>query len=461
MEKSCRVQIENMLQQQYNHAIQEMNTASTFNEYNQVKERFEELGNYKDSEKMALKCQDMITALQKEEQIKFEAQLKRKRLILRLTLITFLVGSLGIVIALLINAKILKPRGYYKQAEELIGTGNALSAVEYFEKAGKYKDAEERIAEIYYKQAEELLESGNVTAAKMYFYRTGNYKDAKERADILSVNANNIAAVCDGNGAKSIIGIKEDGRIIKLGGKGLKLKNWKNIITISAGYGYFVSLKVDGRVMATGENADDQCKVEDWKDIKEISIGGYHTVGLRMDGTVVATGRNADGRCDVEDWKDIMEASAGGFHTVGLEKDGTVVATGQNLAGQCNVEEWEDIMEVSAGGFHTAGLKMDGTVVATGRNADGQCDVAGWKDIVGISAGGYHTVGLKSDGTVVATGWNEDGQCDVQKWKNIVQVYAFENCTLGVKSNGTVVATGNNKNGILSKVRKWTGIKVK
>ncbi len=215
---------------------------------------------------------------------------------------------------------------------------------------------------------------------------------------------------------------------------------------ISVGTRHTVGLKLDGTVVAVGDNEYGQCNVSEWTDIVEISAGGWHTVGLKLDGTVIDVGFNEYGQCNVSEWTDIVEISAGAWHTVGLKLDGTVVAVGDNEYGQCNVSEWTDIVEISAEGQHTVGLKSDGTVVAVGDNEYGQCNVSEWTDIVEISAGRRHTVRLKSDGTVVAVGDNEYGQCNVSEWTNITEISAIYH-TIGLRTDGTVVAVGDNQYG--------------
>lgn len=69
----------------------------------------------------------------------------------------------------------------------------------------------------------------------------------------------------------------------------------------------------------------------------------YHTIGLKLDGTVVAVGNNDGGQCDVSGWADIVAIAAGADHTVGLRSDGTVVAMGRNNSGRCEVSDWTDI----------------------------------------------------------------------------------------------------------------------
>lgn len=223
-----------------------------------------------------------------------------------------------------------------------------------------------------------------------------------------------------------------------------------NMSVLSGGMGHTVGLKVDGTVVAVGDNEYGQCNVENWKDIVAVSEGSLHTVGLKADGTVVAVGSNGFGQCNVEDWKDIISLSSGSNHTVGVKADGTVVAVGNNEASQCNLGRWKDIVAVSAGTLHTVGLKADGTVVAVGDNEYGQCDVEDWKDIVAISTGIFHTVGLKADGTVVAVGNNglteyglDFGQCAVTRWEDTVSVSAEAFYTVGLKTDGTVVKAGS------------------
>ena len=336
-----------------------------------------------------------------------------------------------------------------------------------------------------YKNAQEYEQKGEIAKAAIAYGKVGNFKDAHEKSFALW---NDVA-------------VRE---------------------TISTDVIHTVGLKSDGTVVAVGENDDGQCDVREWTDIVAISAGEDHTVGLKSDGTVVAVGWNSSGQCDVSEWTDIMAISAGEDHTVGLKSDGTVVAVGENDSGECDVSEWTDIVAVATGDNHTVGLKSDGTVVAVGSNLSGQCDVDSWKNIklpasfspeemaakyaenvenayaeaqklekdgktaeaaiaygkLGdykdaheksfalwndvavretISAGSFHTVGLKSDGTVAAVGDNEYGQCDVREWTDIVAISAGGGHTVGLKFDGTVVAVGENDYGQCD-VREWTDI---
>ena len=212
---------------------------------------------------------------------------------------------------------------------------------------------------------------------------------------------------------------------------------------ICASYEHALALKVDGSVLATGNNYHGECDVSNWRDIVAVSADVRNTVGLKSNGTVVAVGYNQDGQCNVSGWQDIVAISTGGWGTtVGLRSNGTVVAVGYNEDGQCNVSEWQDIVAICAD-CHTVGLKSDGTVVATGENDSGECNVSNWRNIVAISTGCSHTVGLKSDGTVVAVGYNKDGRRNVSSWRDIVAIGSKDWGTVGLRSDGTVVVVGD------------------
>ena len=77
------------------------------------------------------------------------------------------------------------------------------------------------------------------------------------------------------------------------------------MVAVSAGLGYTVGLKSNGRVVAIGNNYEGQCDVKGWTDIVAVSAGWDHTVGLKSDGRVVAVGDNAWKQCDVDGWKNV------------------------------------------------------------------------------------------------------------------------------------------------------------
>jgi LysM repeat protein len=260
-------------------------------------------------------------------------------------------------------------------------------------------------------------------------------------------------------GGGYVVGVKKEGKVVAAGwneaGQG-EVGNWTDTVAVSAGAYHTVGLKSDGTVVATGSNLSGESAVTDWKGIVAISAGIGHTIGLKPDGMVIATGNNENGECNVQDWTDIVAVSAGNGYTLGLKSDGKVVATGKNDRNQIAVSEWSNIVAISAGDSHAVGLKTDGTVVVAGDTSYGQGDVSGWTDIIAVAAGAHHTVGLKSDGTVVAVGYNQAGQCEVSGWKDIIAITAGGN-TFGLRKDGTVAVAGENvwnQYGVLG----WTNI---
>jgi len=251
-------------------------------------------------------------------------------------------------------------------------------------------------------------------------------------------------------------GLKLDGSVVATGDNSysqLNISNW-NVVSVKAGQYHTIGLKCDGKVLAVGRNDYSQLNVRSWSDIVQIDAGYRHTVGLKSNGTVLAVGGNDSGQLNVSSWSNISKIAAGGQHTVGLKSDKTVVAVGSNDYGQLNVSSWSNIIDIAAGSGHTVGLKQDGTVLAVGcsfspnditkSNNFGQCEVSSWNNIVQIAAGSSHTVGLKADGTVLGVGNNVYGERNVTDWKDITQVAATFFHTLGLKSDGTVVAVGFN-----------------
>lgn len=345
-----------------------------------------------DMAKLREKCDERLAAEAKkaaEERAAAEErsrELKRRSsvVIKKLTKIAAIVISVAVLVIAVgcLFKQVIIPNIKYHNAVTLLESGQYDEAIAAFEAMDGYKDSAEQISECKYLSAVALMDAGQYQEAMALFVECKDYKDAKMFIrDILSA---------------------------------LIYKP-----TISTGGYHTAGLKIDGTVMAAGNNDDGQCNVSTWTGIVAVAAGRYHTVGLKTDGTVVAAGYNKYGQCNVSNWTDIVAVAAGFSHTVGLKSDGTVVAVGDNDDGQCNVSDWTDIVAVAAGSFRTVGLKADGTVVAVGDKGNGRCDVSGWRDIVAVAAGFSHTVGLKADGTVVAVGNNNNGRCDVSDWTNM------------------------------------------
>lgn len=372
--------------------------------------------------------------------------------------------ALIVTAALTFTKQVIIPEKQYAQAEALLEARDYEGAAAAFEALGDYKDAAQWVTYgIPYQQADDLAQDGQTAQAAIAFGKLGDYQDAQSRSFDLWGQVTVRDAISAGDSQTTAL--KTDGTAVVAGSDLPAIKEWDNLVALSSYGDCVLALRLDGTVVATGDNYQGRCEVETWENIVTVATSKSHSFGLKSDGTIVITGDYDNTLFAAEDWTDIVAISAGGYpfrlhpHIVALKIDGTVMAVGDNQFGQCNVKEWTDIVAVSAGGDQTVGLKSDGTVVATGYDYSGECNVEDWTDIIAVAAGNGHTVGLKLDGTVVATGANSWGACDVENWTDIVAVSAGTGYTVGLKSDGTVVTVGQNTNGQCN-VGGWTNIKL-
>lgn len=334
-----------------------------------------------------------------------------------------------------------------------------------------------------YQQALNNYESKNYLKAHMTFTELGDYANSRELSNQSQncltrlANSKTISA-----GIQISAGVTKDNTIEVAGNfktDKAEVKNYKDIISVSANNEILMGLKMDGSVITIKRDPAYKYRIDtdDWTDIVAISAGEQYVVGLKSDGTVKAQGINGYGETNIDDWHDIIAIDTGWQHTVGLDKNGSIHIAGfqsQKLlaAIENNRSEWVDIVSISTGGTtgkgnngkgHVVALKRDGTVVAVGDNTFGQCNVGDWTDIISISAGDYHTVGLKSDGTVVTTQSKSafpDSYSEISTWKDIVSISAGYGFTLGLKSDGSLVAAGFNKEGQCD-VSDWESIAIR
>lgn len=235
-----------------------------------------------------------------------------------------------------------------------------------------------------------LQNDGTVVTAKRkphYGYRI----DTTEWKNMIAVSA----------GEQFIVGLREDGTLTAQGIDGYgetNIDEWKDIVDVDTGWQHTVGLDQYGRVHAVGIHSEELMREiaenqDSWSNIVDISTGGStaagsmgngHIVGLKDDGTVVAVGDNTYGQCNVSDWSDVVAIDAGDYHTVGLRSNGTVLTTQTGdmfRESSDQISQWNDMVAVAAGYGFTLGLREDGTVKAAGLNKNGQCNVADWGEI--------------------------------------------------------------------------------
>lgn len=313
-----------------------------------------------------------------------------------------------------------------------------------------------------YREAEELLESGDTAHAAMAFYALGEYEDARERSFALwnRVAPHNPLAV----GYRHTVAITNSGALLVTGKNEFhqcEIPAWEGVVSLAAA-NHTVGLMSDGTVRAVGKGNFGQCDVDDWTDVVAISAGENNTLGLRADGTVLAAGHDLYGQCAVADWTDVIAVSAGN-HSVALRADGTALAVGDNQYGQCDISDWTDLVCVISAGNYTFGVRADGTVLQAGYTGSGAIDLSDWKDVVSICYGaGAFVLGMTRDGTLLAAAEYRDnkyGHLTHNGWTDIVAYGAGVGHTVGLRSDGTLIANGHNGFG-QGNVKSWTDVRM-
>ncbi len=310
--------------------------------------------------------------------------------------------------------KYVLPDIKYKNAIGLMEHELFEIAINRFEEIGGYKDSNEQIKECMYCLASSKMKLGKYSEAIAFFDSIENYKDSRQKKqECIQLKQAEYQKLCTN-------------RII--------------VSTEDASY----ALTADGKVLASGNNANGQLNVNNWKDIIGIATSKDYAVGIKIDGSVVST-KDIPG---LELWTDIIDISASSRFLAGLKQDGTVITLGTSDHTRGEEEDtraWKNIIAISQGENTLVGLKSDGTVIGCGSNYNGQLEIENWKNIIQIETEDTLTVGLKSDGTVVCTGYANGTEINVSEWDSIVQIAALPEGVVGLKSDGTLVFTGSVK----------------
>jgi alpha-tubulin suppressor-like RCC1 family protein len=112
------------------------------------------------------------------------------------------------------------------------------------------------------------------------------------------------------------VGIRNDGTVVATGNNQYgqcNLQSWENVVDIKAGLFNTVGLTSEGHVLIAGLNQSLQSDLDNWQDIIAISVSSgfspcpgkvsIHIVGVKIDGTLLAIGDNNFKQCDVSSWK--------------------------------------------------------------------------------------------------------------------------------------------------------------
>ncbi len=246
--------------------------------------------------------------------------------------------------------------------------------------------------------------------------------------------------------------LQEDGHVLFAGwnihGQG-DVEKWQHIQLLRGTDTYTVGVDTHGKIYTAGKNLpfDPMALTgEEWRDLVDIQVSEHHIVGLRVDGRVVALGdedcyvgatQDQHEMCHVSLWRGVRAIAVGNGFTVGLCYGGRVLAAGRNDMGQCHTDAWQHAVYVGCGHSYTAALLADGRVVTTGQHQSGlggktipgvaggavmaweKAESTGYEpfhteymsDILALYAGPEHLVAVDRHGQVMAEGLDLDGQC--------------------------------------------------
>ncbi|BBI30866.1 WG repeat-containing protein [Cohnella abietis] len=281
--------------------------------------------------------------------------------------------------------------------------------------------------------------------------------------------------------------------------------NNNEMVAISAGSDFYVSLTRQGTVWSWGNNELGQLgdgtelkrtapvQVDGLLDITALSAGKMHVLALQKDGSVWAWGSNRLKQLGIKDVEqsnipvkvqsisDATGIAAGEYHSVVLKRDGTVWAWGLRLLTPMQVTGLSDITAVAATSFKSLALNKDGSVWEWSMSRNPREDridsftvpqkISDLSNIIAISISERHALALKKDGTVWAWGSNYVGQLGdgtnaerskpvkVKGLSGVIAISSGEEHSIALKSDGTVWGWGANNTGQVGVPMQWEFIK--
>ena len=210
-------------------------------------------------------------------------------------------------------------------------------------------------------------------------------------------------------------GLRKDGVILcRNSDTKIVCSNWSDIKKIyTNGFGGVFGLRSNGNVIFVPgninnngykeANVDISNKIKEWKDIVSISASAFYVAGLKSDGTVVLagdanypvldSGTLNEVAFDVSDWKSIIDIHCDDYYIAGLKADGTVLICGNEPQSDFPVSAWRDIVAIQGDSQLILGQKANGTIVMT-------------KTIVGYAAPAAKIGIIQYDFSTVVSRWN-------------------------------------------------------
>ncbi len=232
------------------------------------------------------------------------------------------------------------------------------------------------------------------------------------------------------------------------------ISSWSNVVGIRSSTCNVLALKNDGTaVAATCESfmCDKAIKVKEWRDVIAITASNSYSVAITVDGQIITTDLSGLPKfkeeinklnANNEIYIDIADC---GYLLIPLRYDGKVCVARPDGAQAAPdlpsvVLKWENVKSVHANSSIYA-LSKNGSVYSYGEVSAGDDQVAQWENIIAFSAGSNNNLGLTSEGTLISTKYVRSeaeinynlnfnyGQCDIDDFNvtPAAEIEAFDN----------------------------------
>lgn len=188
--------------EEYDICCSEQERVLSAEELRSLQKRFEKLGDYKDSAKRKVECEEKADQLEEEARLLEEKRQKEiqrkiieeneraaKRKKRRPFIIIFSILS---VVGIIIAGTYLNKVNKYNKANDLMDSKKYEEAIAEFEALGSFSNSEEKVLECTYQNAIELMNEKKYEAAILLFEQITTYKDSKTLAQTCQTKVDEI-----------------------------------------------------------------------------------------------------------------------------------------------------------------------------------------------------------------------------------------------------------------------------
>jgi alpha-tubulin suppressor-like RCC1 family protein len=229
----------------------------------------------------------------------------------------------------------------------------------------------------------------------------------------------------------------------------VEVSGLSEVVTVAASrfdFGKSLAVLKNGKTMRWGDFIEVPEEVPGLSEVTAVAVGNESYYALRLDGTVMAWGENSCGQLgdgtttekssptEVGELGEVAAIGAGYDQAFAVLKNGTVKSWGCNEVGQLGdgstekssipveVHELNNVTAVAGGDGFSLALLATGEVVSWGKGEDGELGageeveesevpvkVSGLTEVTSIAAGEEYSLAVLKDGTIMAWGENDDG----------------------------------------------------